>query len=100
MRWFLTIDRPLRITSAGSNHAGYSSQHVEQHSVDRMEHASGELVAVAGCHHPACWQVQRNDADLARGNPHWRGWLKPESRCLVPFNSFAEYAPEPHCKAR
>ena len=25
---------------------------------------------------------------------HWRGWLRPESRCLVPFNSFAEYAPE------
>jgi putative SOS response-associated peptidase YedK len=21
-------------------------------------------------------------------SPHWRGWLKPESRCLVPFNSF------------
>jgi len=28
---------------------------------------------------------------------HWRGWLKPESRCLVPANSFAEYAPEPMC---
>jgi putative SOS response-associated peptidase YedK len=27
-------------------------------------------------------------------SPHWRGWLKPEGRCLVPFNSFAEYAPE------
>jgi hypothetical protein len=23
------------------------------------------------------------------------GWLKPENRCLVPFNSFSEYAPEP-----
>jgi putative SOS response-associated peptidase YedK len=29
-------------------------------------------------------------------SPHWRGWLKPESRGLVPFNSFAEYAPEPN----
>src|SRR6266850_8487304 len=29
-------------------------------------------------------------------SPHWRGWLKPESRCLVPPNSFAEYAPEPN----
>ena len=28
-------------------------------------------------------------------SPHWRGWLKPEKRCLVPANSFAEYAPEP-----
>ena len=27
-------------------------------------------------------------------SPRWRGWLKPENRCLVPFNSFAEYAPE------
>ncbi len=26
-------------------------------------------------------------------SPHWRGWLKPENRCLVPANSFAEYAP-------
>jgi hypothetical protein len=25
-----------------------------------------------------------------------RGWLKPENRCLVPVNSFAEYAPEPN----
>jgi len=22
-------------------------------------------------------------------SPHWRGWLKPESRCLVPANSFS-----------
>ena len=29
-------------------------------------------------------------------SPHWRGWLKPENRCLVPFNGFAEYAPEPN----
>jgi putative SOS response-associated peptidase YedK len=29
-------------------------------------------------------------------SPHWHGWLKPESRCLVPANSFAEYAPEPN----
>ena len=24
------------------------------------------------------------------------GWLEPENRCLVPVNSFAEYAPEPN----
>jgi putative SOS response-associated peptidase YedK len=29
-------------------------------------------------------------------SPHWRGWLKPDNRCLVPANSFAEYAPEPN----
>ena len=23
-------------------------------------------------------------------SPHWRGWLKPGNRCLVPVNSFAE----------
>ncbi|SEC00924.1 SOS response-associated peptidase [Bradyrhizobium erythrophlei] len=29
-------------------------------------------------------------------SPHWKRWLKPESRCLVPFNSFSEYAPVPN----
>src|SRR3981081_3883868 len=29
-------------------------------------------------------------------SPHWRARLKPENRCLVPANSFAEYAPEPN----
>jgi putative SOS response-associated peptidase YedK len=29
-------------------------------------------------------------------SPHWRAWLSRENRCLVPFNSFAEYAPEPN----
>ena len=29
-------------------------------------------------------------------SPHWRMWLKPENRCLVPANSFAEYAPAPN----
>ena len=29
-------------------------------------------------------------------SPHWRWWLKPAWRCLVPANSFAEYAPEPN----
>jgi putative SOS response-associated peptidase YedK len=25
-------------------------------------------------------------------SPHWRAWLKPDNRCVVPFNSFCEYA--------
>jgi putative SOS response-associated peptidase YedK len=29
-------------------------------------------------------------------SPHWRGWLKPEKRRLVPATSFSEYAPEPN----
>src|SRR5881392_2619929 len=33
-------------------------------------------------------------------SPHWRGWLKPENRCLVPANSFAEYAPEPNSETK
>jgi putative SOS response-associated peptidase YedK len=33
-------------------------------------------------------------------SPHWRGWLKPEGRCLVPANSFAEYSPEPNLEAK
>jgi hypothetical protein len=27
-------------------------------------------------------------------------WLKPENRCLVPANSFAEYAPEPNPQSK
>jgi len=27
-------------------------------------------------------------------SPRWRGWLKLENRCLIPANSFAEYAPD------
>jgi putative SOS response-associated peptidase YedK len=29
-------------------------------------------------------------------SPHWRSWLKPENRCLVPVSSFSEYAPQPN----
>ncbi|QOZ29247.1 SOS response-associated peptidase [Bradyrhizobium sp. CCBAU 51753] len=29
-------------------------------------------------------------------SPHWRGWLTEAHRCLVPLNSFAEYAPRPN----
>jgi putative SOS response-associated peptidase YedK len=25
-------------------------------------------------------------------SPHWRGWLKTENRCVVPWTSFCEYA--------
>jgi putative SOS response-associated peptidase YedK len=25
-------------------------------------------------------------------SPHWRSWLNVEQRCVVPFNSFCEYA--------
>jgi putative SOS response-associated peptidase YedK len=25
-------------------------------------------------------------------SPHWRAWLKPENRCVVPLTSFCEYA--------
>ena len=37
-----------------------------------------------------------DDTGVFKSSPHWRGWLKPENRCLVPANSFAEYAPEPN----
>lgn len=29
-------------------------------------------------------------------SPHWRRWTGPANRCLVPFTSFSEYAPEPN----
>lgn len=28
-------------------------------------------------------------------SPHWRRWLGPESRCVVPVTSFSEYGQEP-----
>jgi len=28
-------------------------------------------------------------------SPHWRRWLGPENRCVVPFTSFAEHEPQP-----
>jgi putative SOS response-associated peptidase YedK len=40
------------------------------------------------------WPPVTNIRDTS--SPHWRAWMKPENRCLVPFNSFAEYAPEPN----
>ena len=33
-------------------------------------------------------------------SPHWRAWLSAQNRCLVPANSFAEYAPEPNPEPR
>jgi putative SOS response-associated peptidase YedK len=33
-------------------------------------------------------------------SPYWRMWLEPEHRCLVPANSFAEYAPEPNLETK
>lgn len=32
-------------------------------------------------------------------SPHWRRWLKPENRCLVPANSFSEYNDTPNPKS-
>jgi putative SOS response-associated peptidase YedK len=33
-------------------------------------------------------------------SPHWRSWLQLENRCLVPVNSFAEYAPRSESRER
>ena len=40
--------------------------------------------------------LDRNLLQAALHRSHRRGWLKPENRCRVPFNSFAEYASEPN----
>jgi hypothetical protein len=45
------------------------------------------------------WPSQRA-ADHQRPQPqsgYWRGWLKPEFRCVVPATSFCEYD-ERHAK--
>ena len=46
--------------------------------------------------HAAATEARRYPVTNIRNtsSPHWRVWLKPENRCLVPANSFAEYAPE------
>lgn len=33
-------------------------------------------------------------------SPHWRRWLKPETRCLVPFTSFSEYDDKANPKSK
>jgi putative SOS response-associated peptidase YedK len=35
-------------------------------------------------------------------SPHWRGWLKPENRCLVPVNASpsTRRSPNPETKRR
>ena len=59
------------------------------------------------CRHRADHDALGHAATAAHGRPTGHqhpehvvaalaGWLKPENRCLVPFNSFAEYAPEPN----
>lgn len=36
--------------------------------------------------------LERPSSPLRRNtsSPHWRRWLKPENRCLVPFTAFSE----------
>ena len=57
----------------------------------RADHdAMGHAAATAASMWPPVTNIRNTSS------PHWRGWLKPENRCLVPANSFAEYAPEPN----
>jgi putative SOS response-associated peptidase YedK len=78
---------------------------------------AGRVSGLSSAGHPQC-RSTRDEAELAMvrwgmpppprtggppvtnirntSSPHWRGWLKPENRCLVLANSFAEYAPEPN----
>ena len=38
------------------------------------------------------WRRADHEYSQRPKSPHWRGWLKPENRCVVPFTSFCEYA--------
>jgi putative SOS response-associated peptidase YedK len=51
---------------------------------------------VSGCRHCHGQVVHLSPTFATRHQRIGRGWLKPENRCLVPANSFAEYAPEPN----
>ena len=86
-------DQPLRRQPAAdagrisrlSGSGGPQRRHRARNGDDAMGHA-----AAAAHRRPPVTNIRNTSS------PHWRGWLKPESRCLVPANSFAEYAPEPN----
>jgi putative SOS response-associated peptidase YedK len=45
-------------------------------------------------------QVDRGVTNIRRvSSSHWRPWLGPEHRCLVPFTSFAENETQPDARA-
>lgn len=52
--------------------------------------------ALGACHRRRAWAGRLSTDIRNTSSPHWRGWLTSENRCLVPANSFAEYAPEPN----
>lgn len=62
------------------------------------EGAAGRELALArwGMPSPAfaleCKTVDKGVTNIRNtSSPHWRRWLKPENRCLVPFSSFSEF---------
>jgi hypothetical protein len=57
------------------------------------ERSPQEFTVLGGRNH---WQLNKVAGCASTWSPHWRGWPKPENRCLVPANSVAEYAPEPN----
>ncbi|TXR46301.1 SOS response-associated peptidase family protein, partial [Phyllobacterium endophyticum] len=64
--------------------------------------ASGEReLAIARWGMPTPPQFIKGDVDYGVTNirnprsPHWRRWIGPESRCVVPATSFSEYGPQP-----
>ncbi|SFA74333.1 Putative SOS response-associated peptidase YedK [Poseidonocella pacifica] len=48
-------------------------------------------------------KTRRTDSGVTNirntGSPHWRRWLGPEHRCVVPFTSFSEYETRPGAPA-
>jgi hypothetical protein len=72
----------------------------------RAQHRRGERDGPDALGHAAPVEQTRPAVPNIRNasSSHWRAWLrawlKPENRCLLPANSFAEYAPEPNPKTR
>ena len=72
--------------------------------VSRLSGASGaQRRCRARADHDALGHAAAAEVRRAAGHQHPQhvvtalaGWLKPENRCLVPANSFSEYAPEPN----
>jgi putative SOS response-associated peptidase YedK len=64
-----------------------------------LRDTTGNLPSLPGVFPDYLAPIVRNAPDGQREtnirntkSPHWRGWLKPANRCVVPWTSFCEYA--------
>lgn len=62
-------------------------------TVKRVEklRARGQVIDDEGFKHYLALEPDKGTTNVRNtASPHWRPWLSPASRCLVPFNAFSE----------